>query len=410
MGLSRSNNSARLQLFSLTRVLAALCSPSEEVKARLGAAESDSTLGSQKLRELEMRVASLEGNVLAHEPIADTGQNHKKESIARDDSQVTESKEDPAHVHELPCNQIPEATALNASETPGQQSSVSNRPNRNPLSATQVTPQATPQVSPQVTGIVATPAKEKVVDANEPSNEQVQPLQQHAGRTCEDARATLPLQSPQAVAETEVANCVKSIDKLQKHVSSLDKHYVGIFAEMRSVQEKVHQLQAHVQSLSEKHGVTRDNLSKLQQQLSEGFVKSLERDSAAQQRMLELEGSQKQALAAASESQKAAVTLTRRVAAVETTHMNAERAATVAAAETQELWKRIAMLDLEDSGPTEFSQLGSRVRNRSIDSALGSARHDSSLGLLHSPSAARSPDVRPRSGTQRSFLNWPWRP
>ena len=215
----------------------------------------------------------------------------------------------------------------------------------------------------------------------------------------------------QAVSSTTGQSGLGSIGTLQRHISSLEKHYAGVAADIRLLQESVQKILAHNKDLTEMHGTLRDGMWKLQQHLNTTIAASAEKEGTSQKRLSEVEGSQQQIVASASEAQKKVLALSRRVAAVELTHMNAERAATVAAAETKDLWQRLTSLEgLLGSRDSLQETPDVQMRSRSIDSALSYQGARVDPHVVPSSSGPRSPDTRSRTGAPRSFINWPWRP
>ena len=358
----------------------------------LESAASDS--GSEKLKELEMRMTRLEDGRLAQKKVSASSYSTEVQDGTRG---VMTSR-----------SHAPDEIGQTKQQQPEVDQNVSGKRDAEPA-----------EPSRNATGRAGESHTRSSCNANSISMEAVLHKSLSAANTMEDKKDTPIVCQPhdnsaptQTVAEVEIRNGLDSLGKLQKQISGLEKHYARITGDMQVLQQGTQQVQAHCRDLSDRQGALLDGVSKLQQQINADTAISVERQGKSQQQLLELEGSQKQVLAAAAESQKAVLALTRRVAAVEMTHMNAERAATVAAAEARELWRRIATLEqsVESNGVSQ-EMPGSQLRSKSIDSALSyhGAKQDSFVPSF-SPTMVRSPDARSRAGAPRSFLNWPWRP
>ncbi|CAE7594013.1 Clip1 [Symbiodinium sp. CCMP2456] len=375
-----------------------------EVSARIGVVESDQSKSPEhrKLHELEMRVESLEASkrmgqsqdrIFNHA----TSQNREMEASATGAAVPTNLTDNDTFKDALSQNEM-EASATGAA--------LVHSENR--------------ITQPGHVQLVQDADARNVDKVGAPTGRESkhQPAEQSVCGAYEEERRKRPIvrddvqasQQRLQVSHADIGDSVKSIGRLEKGISSLNRQHTALTGEMWSMKETVRKLQlSDIQDLSDKYQATQQSLSKLQRQMNESLATFLQRENATEKRLLEAEASQKQVLAAATEAQKIVLSLTRRVGAVEVTHMNAERAAVVAATETRQLRERMMLGDMLGPSSKEYQEQerpgpGSQVRSKSIDSALSHhGTHDSCL-----PSAMRS-EVRSRAGG-RSFLNWPWKP
>ncbi|CAE7680649.1 CAP-Gly domain-containing linker protein 1 [Symbiodinium microadriaticum] len=378
-----------------------------EVNARIGVVESDQSKspGHGKLHELEMRVESLEASKRLGQGQGQDrtfkdaiSQNHEMEASATGAAVPTNLPDRDTFKHGLSQNEM-EASATDAA--------LVHSEHRITQRQVQLLQDADARVDkvgiPTGRESKHHQAEQSVCGAYEDVDRRKRPLMH------DDVQAS---QQRLQVSHADIGDSMKSIGRLEKSISSLNRQHTGLTGEMWSMKETVRKLQAHIQDLSDKYEATQQSLSKLQRQMNESLATSLQRENATQERLLEAEASQKQVLEAAAEAQKIVLSLTRRVGAVEVTHMNAERAAVVAATETRQLREQIMLGDMLGPSPKEYQDHqegpgpGSQVRSKSIDSALShhGTAHDSCL-----PSSAMRSEVRSRAGG-RSFLNWPWKP
>ena len=361
-----------------------------QVNARIGVVESaqNKSPGHQKIHELEMRVASLESKRL--------GQG--QDTVFRDAlSQNHEMKASATGAELTKCTDS--ETRIN--QQGGQVQLLQDPTARNVEYVDKV------GVPTGCDGTHQQPAEQGACGEYQDADRTKTP----PPLVCDDVQTS----QQRLQVSHDIGDSLKFIGRLEKSISSLNRQHTGLSGETWSLKETVQKLQAHVQDLSDKYDATQQSLSKLQQ-ISDSLSTSLQRENATQERLLEAEASQKQVLEAAAESQKIVLSLTRRVGAVEVTHMNAERAAVVAAAETRQLREQMMLLGdmLGSSGSgskenlsehQERPGLGSQVRSKSIDSAL--SHHGTAQDSCFS--AMRS-EVRSRPGVGRCFLNWPWKP